>query len=125
MTVAPEMKKKTSFDQVTQIINRILDEAAKSREGFTPEVINQFYKEGQAARQNDEQKTKIARATPTKQIGTIVARKSEPKDNEPKLKTDITIKVGEKAIDASVDLAERLELATRGKKLDLRDWVTG
>jgi hypothetical protein len=123
MTVAPEMKKKTSFDQVTQIINRILDEAAKSREGFTPEVINQFYKEGQAARQNDEQKTKIARATPTKQIGTIVARKSEPKEDV--RKADITIKVGEKAIDASVDLAERLELATRGKKLDLRDWVTG
>lgn len=106
-------KKPTELDQITQIINGILDAAARSRQGFTPEVIAQFYNEGQAARMT---------ATPTKQIGNMVARKNEPKE---RLKTNIAIKVGDKAIEASVDLAERFELAARGKPLKLKEWIAG
>jgi hypothetical protein len=119
MAGAPELKKKTTeLDQIAQIINGILDAAAKSRRGFTPEVIAQFYDEGQAARQNQ-----IANATPTKQISRIVARKNEPKE---KMRADINVKVGPRAIEDSVNLAEMLELAAvRGKKLNLKEWIAG
>ena len=112
MSAAPEFKKKTEIDQLAEIINGILDAAAKSRAGFTPDGIKQFYTEGQEARQ------KQMTATPTKQIGTIIARKNEP------MKSDI--KVAEGAIEYSVSLAEMLELAAvRGDKLNLKKWIAG
>jgi len=117
MATSPELKKKTGTEQVAEIINSILEEASRSRGGFTPQTIQGFYKEGLEGREAREQK-ELSSLKPSRQLGNMVATR---KDEKPQ----ITVKVGEKAIEASVDLAERLELAAAGKKLDLKAWVNG
>jgi hypothetical protein len=112
MVVAPGMKKKTEMDQVAQIINTILEEAMRSRDGFTPKNIENYQKIGEEARQFRE-------ATPTRQVGAIVARKNEARPER-------TINVGNREMEASVDLATDLEIAaTTGKKFSPEKWVKG
>lgn len=112
MAATPEMKKKKGAEEIADIINSILEQASKSRRGFTPETMAEFYKEGQAAR---EEKLTVK---PSRQLNVVVSKKEE--------KPQVTVKVGQKAIEASIDLAERLELAAAaGKKLDLKAWVSG
>jgi hypothetical protein len=113
MAASPELKKKTGTEQIAQIINSILEEASRSRGGFTPQTIQGFYKEGLEAREQT-----LSSIKPSRQLGNMVATKKDEKE-----KPQITVKVGEKAIEASVNLAERFELAAAGKKLDLKSWV--
>jgi len=110
MSAAPELKKKTEIDQLAEIINGILDAAAKSRKGFTPEGVAQFYQEGQSARNQ-------MGATPTKQVRAMVARKSEP------IMADARKKAVSGELETSINLAEKFELAARGKKLNAREWT--
>ena len=119
MAASPELKKKqTEYDQVRDLVNNILAEAMKTRDGFTPAGVQNFYNEGVAARQRLAQNV-----TPSRRIDTLVVRKS---GQEPlKQKPEITVRVSQNAIEASVGLAEAFELAAAGRKLDLKKWVVG
>lgn len=121
MAASPELKnkKQTEYDQVRELVNNILAEAMKTRDGFTPAGVQNFYNEGVAARQQ-----RLAQnVTPARRMDTVVIRKSgqEP----PRQKPEITVRVSQNAIEASVGLAEVFELAAAGRKLDLKKWVVG
>jgi hypothetical protein len=111
------MKKKPVLDEITQIINKILVDAAKTRGGLTPKLVQEFYEEGQKA-QNERG---FREAKPSKQISSIVAHK-----NEERVTTKVRANnVDQKALVSAVDLAERLQLAAQGRKLSIREWMEG
>jgi hypothetical protein len=116
MAASPELKKKTEMDQYAKIINTWIEQAMKSREGLTPENLRNYENIGQEARQKQ-----LRESTPSKQIGGIVARRSEEK-----VRPEVAVKVGHREMEASIDLATSLEIAaTTGKRLDLASWVRG
>jgi hypothetical protein len=104
------MKKK---DEIAEMLNKILEQATRTREGFTPEVVQSFEQEGRRMKQMRE-------ATPSKQLGGVVASKREESR-----KNEISPHMKQKGIEAAVDLGERLELAASGRKLSMKDWTTG
>ncbi|MFN7991746.1 MAG: hypothetical protein U0R44_06345 [Candidatus Micrarchaeia archaeon] len=110
------MRKK---EDIAEMINQILEQATKTRGGFTPEVVNQFYDEGQRAR-DERQRQQVREATPVRQPAQVVARRRE----ESERRSEISPQMRRQGIEAAVDLGERLELAAAGRKLNLRDWVT-
>ncbi len=123
MAESQGMKKKqaVALDEVAKIINRILDEAARTRGGFTPEVVKGFYDEGKEARVARESKG-ILEKTPSKQITKIVARKNEegPRQVRP------AEEAGRESLKAAGELAGMLESAAgKSRKLNLGEWVAG
>lgn len=122
------MKRK---EDVIQLINRILEEADKSRRGFTPEVIDEFYREGLSANQKrleaqtwtgaQRREQPISEVTPRRPLDNLVFSRREEMEQRAMLSPHMT----QRAIVAAVDLGERLELAAQGRKLNLRDWVMG
>jgi len=121
------MKKK---EDIASIINSILDEATRTRKGFTPEVVREFETEGRRASQNREERRAeqprardehVREMTPSRQLGAVVAHRAEDTER----KTSISPVMTQRAIESAVDLGERLELASQGRRLSIRDWVTG
>ncbi len=116
------MKKK---EDIASIINSILDQAAKTRRGFTPDVVQEFYDEGRRAREQrpaEQRREELIReSTPSRQLGNIVARRRE----ETEQRTLLSPHMSQRAVEAAVDLGERIELAAQGRRLSLREWVTG
>jgi hypothetical protein len=120
------MKKK---EDIASIINSILDEASRTRKGFTPEVVREFESEGRRASQVREERRAEPRAreehvremTPSRQLGAVVAHRAEDTERKASLNPVMT----QRAIESAVDLGERLELASQGRRLNLRDWVSG
>jgi hypothetical protein len=107
------MKRK---EEITDILNRILEQATRTREGFTPQVVERFYDEG--ARNREERlRQQMREATPVRQ--SAVTRRSEEQ------RAEISPHMRQRGIEAAVDLGERLELAASGRKISLREWVTG
>jgi len=122
------MKKK---EDIASIINSILDEASRSRKGFTPEAVREFEVEGRRAadqrreprvqpapRQHDETMREV---TPSRQLNMVVRRAEETEQQRAAISPVMT----QRAIESAVDLGERLELASEGRRLNLRDWVSG
>lgn len=122
MTSSQGMRKK---EDLAAVISSLLDQAARTRRGFTPEVLQEFYDEGLRAQQREQPERRgerIREATPSRQLGRVVARRTE----EPEQRTSISPHMTQRAIESAVDLGERLELAAlRGRRLSLRSWVTG
>jgi|WetSurMetagenome_2_1015567.scaffolds.fasta_scaffold403367_3 hypothetical protein len=122
------MKKK---EDITQLISHILDEAARSRKGFTPEVVSEFYDEGRrAATQRREERQQAAprqreenmrEVTPSRQLNIVVRRAEETEQQRAAISPVMT----QRAIESAVDLGERLELAGQGRRMSFRDWVSG
>ena len=105
-------------EDITELINAILELAVRTRGGFTPDVLREFEREGSHARE-ERQRQQMREATPVKQLGPVVARRSETV-NRREMSPDMT----REAISASVDLAERLELLSMGRK-SRGEWATG
>jgi hypothetical protein len=122
------MKKK---EDITQLISHILDEAARSRKGFTPEVVSEFYEEGRRAatqRREDRQQApprqreeNMREVTPSRQLNMVVRRAEETEAQRAAISPVMT----QRAIESAVDLGERLELASAGRRMNFRDWVSG
>ncbi|MCI0503916.1 hypothetical protein L0Y65_04355 [Candidatus Micrarchaeota archaeon] len=133
------MRKK---EDITTIINSILEEASRSRKGFTPEVVREFEAEGrkaaearagggrQAAPQRRDVQQQAAprqreesmhEVTPSRQLNIVVRRAEETEQQRASLSPVMT----QRAIESAVGLGERLELAAQGRALNLRSWVTG
>lgn len=111
------MRKK---DEISQIISHILDQAARTRRGFTPEVVNEFFDEGmRATLRREEQAERQRQEIPHRQLGSMVASRRDEQ------RAMISPVMTQRAIESAVDLGERLELASSGRRLSLRDWVTG
>ncbi|MFH0737954.1 MAG: hypothetical protein V1827_04650 [Candidatus Micrarchaeota archaeon] len=114
MAQSAGMKRKT---ELLDIINEWIDRASNTKKGFTPEVVSGFYKEGLKARESKEVPAKrLVEARPIRQMPVAVRTEKPPQSERRALTKEMT---------ASVDLAERLELASRGKKLNLREWAAG
>ncbi|MFH0885209.1 MAG: hypothetical protein V1861_05870 [Candidatus Micrarchaeota archaeon] len=127
MASSQGMKKK---EDIASIINSILDEASRTRRGFTPEVVREFEDEGRRASQSREgrrveqpraREESVREMTPSRQLGTVVAHRAEDRER----KASISPVMTQRAIESAVDLGERLELASAGRRLNLRDWVSG
>jgi hypothetical protein len=111
MAATPELKKKAELDPIAKRINELLEMASNSRKQISPEMIQQYYMTGEEARQKLD-------ATPSKKMGAIVARRNEEK------KQEVTVKVGHKEMEASIDLATSLEIAANsGKRFDPGAWI--
>jgi rRNA maturation endonuclease Nob1 len=119
------MKKK---EDIASIINSILDEATRTRKGFTPEVVREFESEGRRASQGREERRAEPRAreehvremTPSRQLGSVVAHRAEDTER----KASISPVMTQRAIECSVDLGERLELAASGRRTR-GEWASG
>lgn len=108
-TAAPSVKDKKKED-VVAAINKMLEQAVNSTKGFTPETMEQFYEEGRKARQ-----VTIREAKPSRQLGTVVAKKSERPEK-------LGLQAG--AVRESEKLAEIFETAAvTGKRFQLKEWV--
>ncbi len=94
---------KTDF---AAVVTSILEKALATRKGFTPEVVMEFEEVGRTSREQQ-----MLGTTPSRRG--VVASKTGL----------VSSRVTTKAIEEAVDLAERLELATKGHGLNLRDWV--
>jgi hypothetical protein len=116
------MKKKK--ENLASVITAILEEATMTRKGFTPEVVSQFYEAGSKARESRRQEMpheeSMREVRPSRQMGKIVARKADAER-----RAMANPMMTERAIESAVDLGERFELASRGRKLELREWVAG
>lgn len=122
------MKKK---EDITSIINTILDEASRTRKGFTPEVVREFESEGRRASEARQERRAepqvrpreehVREMTPSRQLGSVVAHRAEDTERKASISPIMT----QRAIESAVDLGERLELASQGRRLNLREWVTG
>jgi predicted dithiol-disulfide oxidoreductase (DUF899 family) len=110
------MKKK---DEIAQIISSILDQAARTRKGFTPDVVNEFFDEGMRSAQRREEVRRTEAEVPHRQLGAMVASRRDEG------RAMISPVMTQRAIESAVDLGERLELASQGRRLSLRDWVSG
>ncbi len=119
------MRKK---ENLAQIINSILDEAARTRRGFTPDVVREFEDAGrQASARRVEQRAEarpreehVREITPSRQLGSMVARKAEDAERKALISPVMT----QRAIECAVDLGERLELASMGRP-SRGEWATG
>ncbi len=120
------MRRKEDF---ASLITGILDEAARTRRGFTPQVVAEFYDEGmrasqaRASRQEErpqQREERLREATPSRQLGNIVARRAEEAEQRAQINPVMT----KRAIESAVDLGERLELAASGRRLALREWMS-
>jgi hypothetical protein len=114
MVTQQGMKRK---EDITELINAILEQAVRTRQGFTPEVLHQFEREGSHARE-ERQRQQMRDATPVKQLGPVVARRRED------VRADLSPDMKRQAIEAAVDLGERLELAAAGRR-SRGEWVSG
>lgn len=112
-TAMPSLKEKEKKkDDLVAAINRMLEQAVNSTKGFTPETMEQFYDEGKKARVEKRQAATIRETKPSRQLGTVVAKKNERLS----LKTE--------AVQAAEKLAELFETAAAtAKPLRLREWV--
>ncbi len=122
-------------EDIVQMINRLLDEADKSRRGFTPDVVNEFFREGMAANQRrgqqaagaqaqatqQQRREQISEMTPRRPLDNMVVSRREEMEQRVLISPHMT----QRAIVAAVNLGERIELAAQGRRLNLRDWVTG
>ncbi len=106
-------------EDLSEMINKMLDQATKTRGGFTPQVVNQFYDEGMRSRE-ERQRQQMREATPVRALP-VVARRSEENER----RSEISPEMKRHGIEAAVSLGERLELAASGRRLNLREWVTG
>jgi len=105
------MKKKTDL---LDVINEWIERASKTKQGFTPEVVAGFYKEGLRARENKEAPVqRLVEATPKKQMPVAVRMEKPPEEKRNKTQE----------VRAAVNLAEMLELAVRGTQPNFRRWV--
>jgi hypothetical protein len=127
MPAPPQQKKKETMEEVAQLINTILDQAAKSRGDFTPELMRQYETAGLEARKRGQQ---AGKATPSRELGAIVARRSEGKNEGAAAerlvarRPEVTVKVDRKAMDAGIDLATDLEMAAAtGKRFEPGQWI--
>jgi len=116
------MKRK---EDLASIITNILDEATRTRRGFTPQVVAEFYDEGMRASRAREaspqqREERMRDVTPSRQLGNIVARRAEEAEQRAQLNPVMT----QRAIESAVDLGERLELAAQGRRLTLREWIS-
>jgi hypothetical protein len=114
------LKKK---ENITDILRNILEQATRTRRGFTPEVVGEFYEEGLRAQQRREQgrRAELREATPSRQLGNMVAtRRSEEAERQ---RAQISPHMRQRGIEEAVDLGERLELAAQGRPLSLREWI--
>lgn len=118
-------------EDIASIINSILDQASRTRKGFTPDVVREFEVEGRRAA---EARTETARqapprqreeamreVTPSRQLNIVVRRAEETEQQRAAISPVMT----QRAIESAVDLGERLELASGGRRLSLRNWVSG
>jgi rRNA maturation endonuclease Nob1 len=125
MASSQGMKKK---ENLAQVINSILDEAARTRRGFTPEVVREFEDEGRRASIRREERhaepqpreEHVREMTPSRQLGSMVARRAEDTER----KASISPVMTQRAIECAVDLGERLELASLGRR-SRGEWATG
>ncbi len=115
MTTQTGMKRK---EDITELINAILEQAVRTRGGFTPDVLREFEREGSQARE-ERQRQQMREATPVKQLGPVVARR-----NEERSRTELSPEMKRQAIEAAVDLGERLELAAAGRR-SRGEWASG
>jgi len=88
-----------------QIINSLLDQAVKTREGFKPEVVKDFEDAADKRSQQRKDDEKLL-AKPSRQVGAIVAKRNE---SEPVKLTP--------HMEAAMELGKKLDLAALGKKL--------
>ena len=105
MTTQTGMKRK---EDIAELINAILEQAVRTRGGFTPDVVREFEREGSQARE-ERQRQQMREATPVKQLGPVVARRNVSR-------TELSPEMKRQAIEAAVDLGERLELAVAGRR---------
>jgi len=130
MTGTQGMKKK---EDITSIINRVFDEAMKTRAGFTPENVREFEATGMRAaearrdvqrqappRQREEGMREV---TPSRQLNIVVRRAEETTKQREAISPVMT----RRAIESAVRIGEMLEIAAVAPegKLNLRKWVSG
>ena len=107
-------KKKPKKSAMVDVINQILEMAnTSSKTSFTPADIQRLYMEGMKARQKRE--PELAQTTP---------KRVAPEGREEKM-MHLDPRMKPPAVDAAVDLAVQLEMASAGDKLNLRKWVKG
>ncbi|MEW6722317.1 MAG: hypothetical protein AB1324_03580 [Candidatus Micrarchaeota archaeon] len=115
------MKKR---ENITQIINQILEQATRTRQGFTPDVLRQFEDEAQRARE-ERQRNQVREATPVRQ-----ERREERREAAVIPLRTISPEMRQRGIENAVDLGERIEMASAEasdaaalRKLNFRrDW---
>ena len=107
--VAPQARKK---EDITEILNRILDQAVRTRQGFTPDVIAQFEQEGSRNRE-ERARQQVREATPV--------RRPEPARREEQV--PVRPEVRKEAIEEAVRVGEMMELAVSGRR-PRGEWAT-
>jgi hypothetical protein len=131
MASSPELKKKEDKEGLATLINRWFDEATKTRQGFTPEVVREFEAAGARAamsrgvsrreapqRQHEEGMREV---TPSRQLNVVVRRAGEEKERE-----SLSPVMTKRAIESAVRFGEILELASGDPgKLNIGKWVRG
>jgi hypothetical protein len=120
---------RTRKEEITQLLNNILDLAARTRQGFTPEVVTSFYEEGLRASEHRAEQAGArryddrSRPEPSRlQLSDVVVRRSEDRTAVRSISPLIT----RRAVEAAISLGEQIELAAvEGRGLNLANWVRG
>ncbi len=106
-------------EDIKDLINAILDQALRTRQGFTPEVVREFEREG-AENREARARQQVRESTPVRQLGPVVARRND----EARSRTDISPEMKRRGIEESVRMAEMMELAISGRR-PKAEWATG
>ena len=105
---------------VRDLINELLDQAARTRQGFTPNLLREFEDTGRQARAVREE---IHEVRPV--------RGKEPVRHEEGIESLVFARVQQKGpeqsrtreLTAMLDLAENVETARSPRDLDIRSWT--
>ncbi len=118
---AAKRKKRDIGEELRNVINRILNDAVRSRKGFTPELIASYEEAAIRRREErEEQRRPIRELRPSRNLSYMVARRKAKKEE-----TTLSQYTTRSAIMAALDLGERLELARKPRDLRLKEWVMG
>jgi hypothetical protein len=118
------MRKKEELD-VRRVFNEMLELAIRSsREGFSPDVLQQYARDAERARE-ERQREQMREATPVRQAATLQRaelprgeRRGERREATPTLLQRVGPEVSEEEVRKSVDLASRVEFAARPENTD-------
>lgn len=111
MAIAPASKRKRD---IRDFINQILNDAVRSRAGFTPQQIASYQ---EAALEAREQRRPVSEMTPSRDLSHLVVRRN--RGDELELPEHMT----RPAVMASMNLGEDLEMLSRDLDIQDRDKV--
>lgn len=123
--VGQASKRRDEIKDILESLNRALEQAVRTRSGFTPEVMRSFEDEGRRSRE-ERTRAQMIDSTPVRRPEPAMERRAPEERREAPVSRRIEISPDMKrqGIEAAVDLGERLELRAAGRRSQ-GEWATG